>query len=101
MLFRSDEFKAAVKTRFEEVSPILENTFRKNALGESRIDSYLAGYGVSFNKNYEIWDIVRDDVDDSLAVARIPDPTFAANIEYLRLWLENRYNYLSGVFASY
>ena len=95
------EFKAAVKARFAEVAPILINIFEANELGESQIDKMLSEDGASFARNYEVWDITKDDVSDALAVARTPDATFEENVEYLRTWLKNRYAYLNGVFSAY
>lgn len=89
------EFRKAVEERFAEVAPVLENTFRANELGESMIDELLNEYSASFERNYTIWSITEDDIDDELAVTRDPDPTFEENVEYLRTWLENRYEYLS------
>lgn len=100
-LLTYSQFRAAVKARFAEVSPILINTFEANELGESKIDKMLSEYGNSFARNYEVWDIVKDDVSDALAVARTPDPTFEENVGYLRTWLKNRYEYLNGVFSKY
>lgn len=100
-LLTYSQFKAAVKARFTEVAPILINTFEANELGESRIDKMLSEYGTSFARNYEVWDIVKDDVSDALAIARTPDPTFEENVGYLRTWLKNRYEYLNGVFSNY
>lgn len=101
VLMTYPEFRAMVKERFEEVSPILRNVFEANSLGESKIDALLSVYGNSFERNYETWSITEDDVADSLAVARTPDATFSENVEYLREWLENRYEYLSEVFSAY
>ena len=95
------EFKAAVKARFAEVAPILINIFEANELGESQIDKMLSEDGASFARNYEVWDITKDDVSDALAVARTPDATFEEIVEYLRTWLKNRYAYLNGVFSAY
>lgn len=100
-LLTYSQFKAAVKARFAEVVPILINTFEANELGESRIDKMLSEDGASFARNYEVWDITKDDVSDALAVARTPDATFEENVEYLRTWLKNRYEYLNGVFSAY
>lgn len=93
LFMEMDEFRELVRERMEEMQPVLENLFKKNELGESRIDVLLAQYGESFLRNYEEagWE-----VDFKYSnLERDPDKTFEENVEYMRSWLQKRLEWMN------
>ena len=88
-----DEFRGLLRERMEEMELYLENLYKKNELGESRIDVLLAQYGDSFLRNYEEANWRIDYKYSNLE--RDPDETFEKNVEYLRSWLEKRHEWLN------
>jgi len=92
-LMKIDEFRVLLRERMEEMELYLENLYKKNELGESRIDVLLAQYGDSFLRNYEEANWRIDYKYSNLE--RDPDETFEKNVEYLRSWLEKRHEWLN------
>ena len=88
-----DEFRELLRKRLEEKHLVLENLYKKNELGESRIDVLLTRYGESFSKNYSDTNWKVDQKTSELE--RIPDKTFEKNVEYMRNWLEKRHGWLN------
>ena len=93
-LMKIDEFRELLRKRLEEKHLVLENLYKKNELGESRIDVLLTRYGESFSKNYSDTNWKVDQKTSELE--RIPDKTFEENVEYMRNWLEKRHEWLNG-----
>lgn len=92
-LMKIDEFRELLRKRLEEKYLVLENLYKKNELGESRIDVLLTRYGESFSKNYSDTNWKVDQKTSELE--RIPDKTFEKNVEYMRNWLEKRHEWLN------
>lgn len=93
-LMQIPQFAKKVQTRYKEIQPLIENLTTDNSLGKNRIDRLVSRYGASFTANYDLagWrlDKAYSDLD------RIPDKTFAANVEYLRTWLIRRNEWLKN-----
>ena len=94
LFMKMDEFRELLRDRMEEMYPVLENLYKKNELGESRIDVLLAKYGHSFLKNYDEtnWRIYQRYSN----LERIPDKTFSENVDYMRSWLEKRHEWINN-----
>lgn len=92
-LMKTDEFRELLRSRLEEKDLVFENLYKKNELGESRIDVLLTRYGESFSKNYSDtnWRVDQKTSD----LERIPDKTFEENVDYLRSWLEKRHEWIN------
>jgi hypothetical protein len=89
-----DEFRELLRLRLEEKDLAFENLYKKNELGESRIDVLLTRFGESFSKNYSdtIWRVDQKTSD----LERIPDKTFEENVDYMRSWLEKRHEWIKN-----
>ena len=86
------EFLQLVKDRLVEMNDYFVNLYAKNNLGYSRIDVLLTKYGDSFNRNFTTagWNVS----EWTSILERRPDPTYEANVDYLRTWLEKRHKWL-------
>lgn len=103
-LIKSDEFVAKVKARLKEMMPVIENMYKTNSKGTNQIDSLLASFGNSFNRNYASvenggagWSLTKrySTADNPKGLEFLNHPvTYSANVEMLRTWLQNRVNYL-------
>lgn len=89
-LLEQSWFSDAVKARYLELQPQIENLYKKNDLGASRIDDMLAAYGNAFDRNYTQagWSLQRE------SVGRNTDGTFVGSVNYLRDWLKGRNEWL-------
>lgn len=96
-LFRYEEFQLLLRERFYELSPYLINIFEENELGVSQIDRLLGKYQENIDRNYTIWSTS----ETYSAFERTPtDGTYEGEIEYLRTWFSNRYDWLYGCFVT-
>lgn len=97
-LLQCSDFKQLVIQRFDELTLNFENLYRDNALGTNYIDRMLAEYGDHFNRNYSDagWSLTKtySTVIEGIPYERTPDSTYAANVEYLRTWYQNRHEWL-------
>ncbi|MBQ4351881.1 MAG: hypothetical protein II768_11520, partial [Clostridia bacterium] len=74
--------------RFEEIFPVLENLYRSNELGPSRIDDLLRQYGDSFRRNYT--DAPWNELQRYSGLAKNETLPFGEEVEWLRGWLMRR-----------
>lgn len=74
--------------RFLELQEDIVGLYSETTAGDSYIDTVLAQYSASFERNYTDagWDVSR--VYSTLE--RVPDKTYEENVEYLRNWLRQR-----------
>lgn len=92
MLFADPAFCELVRTRYIEVHDILENVFRDNTLGRSRIGALTDAYAAPFARNYA-------DTDWDITVQYSPYETtavrsYAEHVDTLTKWFEGRLAYL-------
>ena len=95
VLFDDPAFRELVRARYIEVHDILENVFRDNACGKSRIHVLEETYGDAFRRNYENtdWDItVQYSPYETTAVM-----TYEEHVAVLTEWFEGRLAYLDEV----
>jgi len=87
-----EDFRTVRNNRFLELQQKIVRLYSETGEGESYIDTLLAQYGASFDRNYTDagWQI--DRVYSSLE--RVPDKTYLENVEYLRNWLKQRNGWL-------
>ncbi len=98
VLFDDLAFRERVKARYTEVHDILENVFRDNARGKSRIHVLEETYGDAFRRNYEDtdWDItVQYSPYETTAVM-----TYEEHVAALTEWFEGRLTYLDEVIGE-
>lgn len=97
-LMKNSEFKKLVKARYNELQPQIVNTYEKNELGNSLVDTFYSEYKASFNRNFTTagWTFTT-----SSAFENVPKPTLIANIDDLKNWLKNRNKWLTEEFNSY
>lgn len=81
-------FRDRVRERFEEIFPLLENLYRSNELGPSRIDDLLRQYGDSFRRNYT--DAPWNELQRYSGLAKNETLPFGEEVEWLRGWLMRR-----------
>lgn len=98
VLFRDPSFAERVREQYFAVHDILENVFRENALGISRIDTLLNTYGEAFARNYS-------ETDWDISVQYSPYETrevmsYEEHVAALRSWFEKRLTFLDSVFAA-
>lgn len=84
-LMNYDFFASLVHEKFMEVEEAYENLYREGGV----IDSLVAAYSDSFEKNYRdtYWDIT---MTYSEMERNHPDATYQENVNYLKDWLRNR-----------
>ena len=91
-LLANEKFLSLVKQKYLELQPEIENLYMDNGLGTNKIDQLSEKYKISFNNNYTIagWPI------DSVCgpFERYPYPTYKENLDYLRMFLKKRNNWL-------
>lgn len=87
-----DEYKQMLYDRYLEIQDLIINLYRDNVLGKNAIDSLIDSASTSIKRNFTEtpWRPERVYCD----LMRIPDSTYDANVQYLRLWLERRNNWL-------
>lgn len=101
-LCKDPYFMNLVKERWEELKPITENLVSDNSLGMNQIDRYLETYESAYRSNFSKfggagWDITKPGClysDQSLSV------NYTANVNELRIWLENRIAWLDKQFGK-
>ncbi len=93
------EFAKAVKERYIELSEVIENIYKDNSLGKNYIDIITEHYNDSFIRNYKEagWKLHRPYCDFE---RQDPNPTYKANVEFLREWLEKRHNWLLNYYEN-
>ncbi len=93
------EFETAVKERYIELSDVIENLYKDNELGKNYIDTVTEHYGESFLNNYKEagWKLHRPYCDFE---RQNPSPTYKANVEFFRDWLEKRHNWLTEYYNN-
>jgi len=89
--YEFQEFRDALGVRYNELQEVIVNLYKDNPLGINQIDSLMEKYGKSFDRNYTTagWTLRKDYI-----LPRISEPTYEQNVEYLRVWLEKRNEFL-------
>lgn len=92
-LFKYEEFNDLYKSYFDKYSDVLTDIYKEDGF----IDSTIGTYESIFNRNYTKldeggagWDISQ--IQDPLQ--QIPFKTYEENVDYLKEFLNNRYNWL-------
>ena len=91
-LVKQDWFLELFRERYYELQPILVNLYQDNELGRNQIDILLEKMPKAIEHNYQIWKVSGNDY----AKARPGDKTYDLNIEYLRSWLKERNEWITG-----
>ncbi len=90
-----EDFQNIVNEKFTDNYALFQNIFEDNALGTNRIDTMIEKYGASFDRNHNEAGWTPDRVyHSSMQLERDPDPTYEANVEFYRGWLESRTEWL-------
>ena len=95
-LFQCEAFKTLVKQRYVEVQPQIVNLYADNALGKNQMDCILDECAASFAANWNVWNVASKDS----SAERIPDKTFAENVQYLRTWLSERNSWMLFAYGT-
>lgn len=86
-------FMDLVRQRWQELRLYMENLATDNALGQNRIDQYLAAFQTDLEENYTLggWSVSKPGV--TMAYNH-PAKDYIGNVEQLRTWLINRFLWL-------
>ena len=79
-----------------ELRPLFENVYRDNELGQSYIGQLQDRYGVSFRRNFEVWDINRQYTPYHMD----SDMNYDEHVQFLIDWFEARLVYLDTVYLQ-
>ena len=96
-LLQYPEFKAKVKETFSKYSNYIENIYNEGGI----IDTLLDNYGELINNNYSSIDSNGAGWNYIYAINLKPFNTYEENVQYLKSWQKDRYEYLKGIFEKY
>ena len=100
------DFNAMLKARYVELYPYIENIYADNdangdgVIEQNYIDRTVTEYAASFHRNYTLarWEIGQaysEAVEGrGVPYERVPEKTYKENLEYFRLWMKNRNEWL-------
>lgn len=94
-LLEIPEFRSLVKRTFSKYSDTLQNVYKDNSLGRSRINLLQSEFGSSFNRNYTSagWSLTED-----LGGGKPVTGNYSSCISYLKTWFAERYEYLDKIY---
>ncbi|MBR3811473.1 MAG: CotH kinase family protein [Agathobacter sp.] len=95
VLVELDEFQSLVNQKFLDMQDLFVNLYEDNELGQNYIDKTIETYNGTISRNYGEagWKPNRIYCFTSF-LERRPDSTYEENVEFLRVWLKNRNEWL-------
>ena len=103
-LYKDSVFEKIAYERFLQIEPYFDNLVNDNDFGKNKLDSLIAFFGSSFQKNFSDSGWVYCDGKSSTEAPPnrmlscpynpIPKPTYEENILFLRNWITQRNAYL-------
>ena len=105
-LYKDSVFEKIAYERFLQIEPYFDNLVNDNELGKNKLDSLLAFFGNSFQRNFSDsgWVYCGENSSGNASPNRklscpynpIPQPTYEENILFLRNWITQRNAYLKN-----
>ncbi len=94
-LLECKEFRNLVKDVYKKFRPTLENVYKNNEKGQSRINSLLSEYKSSYLRNYSSTDW---SLNTDTSYGKILDTDYDGYVSYLKNWFSERLEFLDGIY---
>lgn len=94
-LLECKEFRNLVKDVYEKFRPTLENVYKNNEKGQSRINSLLSEYKSSYLRNYSSTDW---SLNTDTSYGKILDTDYDGYVSYLKNWFSERLEFLDSIY---
>ena len=96
-LLECNEFRSLVKNVYKNSRSTLENVYKDNEKGQSKINRLLSAYKGSFIRNYSStgWTFATD-----TSYGKIIDTDYDGYVSYLKNWFSERLEFLDGIYGK-
>ncbi len=96
-LLECKEFRNLVKDVYKKFRPTLENVYKNNEKGQSRINFLLSEYKSSYLRNYSSTDW---SLNTDTSYGKILDTDYDGYVSYLKNWFSERLEFLDGIYGK-
>ena len=96
-LLECKEFRNLVKDVYKKFRPTLENVYKNNEKGQSRINFLLSEYKSSYLRNYSSTDW---SLNTDTSYGKFLDTDYNGYVSYLKNWFSERLEFLDGIYGK-